>query len=287
MANFSIREKEIINKIASYNTEDTRLFEKILCDVMLNNPDIGIFISSANPTSSYTNHICQLLTLDDGGKTNKAARVAIIELISLMQFLEEQRLVLIVDGPSMPDCVLLYNKEQYYLPQKTLADTWPLIQDNSNTYKIPLKNNATLEIKETVSNGYRTSIYSDIKLQDGNYLSPTGYGNNLKPYLLKLLTSFVYPTAKLRDFIENDFQSADEIYNENTLKKANAQIEEAKKQVKRGTQAVVIAMFTLLLTSITSFFQLQGDWLKWILGSIAVIIMIMCGYALRDGQDSD
>lgn len=287
MAKFSKKEKEIIHKIASYDIEDTRLFEKILSEVILNNPDMGIFISSANTKSSQTNHICQLLTLDDGGKTHKAAKVVIIELISLMQFLEEQRLVLIVDGPSMPDCVLLYNKEQYYLSSKDIADAWPLRKDNSNIYEIPLKNNSKLEIKETVSNGYRTSISSAIKLSDGNYLSPKGYGDNLKPYLLKLLTSFVYPTAKLRDFIENDFHTADEIYNEDTLKKADAQIEEAKKQVKRGTQAVLIAMFTLLLTSITSFFQLQGECLKWVLGGIAVFIMIMCGYALRDGQDSD
>ncbi len=276
MPYFTDREKEIIRLIDRFDVDHPVMLGNLLTPVLFKDSQTAVVISNEFRR-------CYLLALNDGGRTHHSARATVIELVSLLNYLEENRYVVIMNGPNSDSLDVFY---EGYIP---LGDFDGIDYTpgpvSSLTKRQRLENNQELRIRECFEKGFRCGIQPSIYLGDGNSMTSIEYGDNLKEELMKYIHSYVYPTLLLNQLVRNDFKSESEINNERVLEKTDIQIEEAAQQVKRGTEAVLIAMLTLFLTVLMFFLKEEVTLLKIILGLVAFGCVLVCGYMLRDGQE--
>lgn len=276
MPYFTVREKEIIRLIDGFEIEHPEMLGNVLTPVIFKDGQIAVVISKRF-------NQCCLLALNDGGHTHHRARARVIELVSLLEYLEENRYIVIMNGPYTDSWDTFYKG---YIPMgrlETIDHTSGII--SSVTERQLLENNQQLQVKECFENGIMCGIVPGIYLGDGNTLTNIEYGDNLKEKLIKYLCSYVYPTLLLHQLVRDNFKSESEINNERVLEKADVQIEKAGQQVKRGTQAVMLALITLVLTILVDFLKEEVTILKLVIGLIAFGSIFVCGYMLRDGQE--
>ena len=105
--------------------------------------------------------------------------LTLLDLISLMQHLEENRFILIVEGPQLPQFCLYFNGESKFYYRDDLYEHLINHKEDLNCYEFPLSDNSRLRITERLSGGTRNWINTSINLSDGNSLSEAGYGSNL------------------------------------------------------------------------------------------------------------
>lgn len=228
MAYFSEIEKLLICKINTFPIDAPVVFGYYIRDLLFKKDSCAVFISEEPET-------CQLLALNSNCNL---IRAKIIDLISLITFLEINHFVIIIDGPPCKNWLFYQDANEMFE-----VDTDP------SKYPLPLGVNSEFEIKTKVTNGYIQNIQAQINLSNSKQLTAINYGHNINKSLARILTSYIYPTSKLTRLVSNKFFTDEEIYNKTVLDKADTQIGKAN-------WSILIALFSLSVSLISFFTNL-------------------------------
>ncbi len=239
-----------------------------------------VFCGTIGGGPSFGQRVSALLAIADGGHASRKLREEIVGFVSLMRYLEENKLVyFMAHDSSFPSAL-------FYQPSDTFTINWH--QESSrrsgeyytNVNKDSIADNVVLRVEDRTRSGYIEEITcKGITLADGNMLVEIGISHQLKEELLRYLTSHAYPTIALADLVENDFQSPEEQVAKRSLSLAAAQVDKAQK-------TLVVAIITLLVALFTPVFKAYAGE-KVILLLIVVTIFFTLGWMMYDGNADD
>ena len=216
---FSNFEQGIIRNICSFSSNNPKTLGELIVSIVFPKGRCGS-VAFKNP------EIFHLLCTED--YTNKLQE-NIIELDSLLTFLEDNRYVVTSQSKEFEWVTLFYNgavtvfsqDQLIYLKKRDL----PIGKRNTESY--PISPNLYLIIEQTIKDGFAISIAARITKDDQPYLNQFDMDNKIMLRISKALASYYYPTPKLRLLIDNGYKTEEELYNEKVLLKADCQISKA------------------------------------------------------------
>lgn len=238
---FTEFEKSLINTIVSQNTGTIRHFGYNGRNILFPTNESAVFIPRDTFRGGRYTSILFLLAYHDGGRTHAEMREKIVSFVSLMQYLEEHRLIYVMDASVRTPALFYSNYEHITLGDDTISNVEEIGNGRRRlTHTIDIDNGSSLRFKSIVEDG-ETSSYDNVHIQlpDGNKIGGIEYGYNIKTDLIRYLKSFVYPTKTLKDMVSNDFKTKTERIAEKSLIAA-------EKQVKKAQHTLIIAIITLI-----------------------------------------
>lgn len=229
MPYFSDFEKQIIKRIVSRDNGNPEPLGELCGDILFKEGEMAVFVTIEPKDGILLANI----------HSQNSAKQKIIDLISIIDFLEKNRYIIRSARSDRVWGKLFYSGK--------LFDVWNSNPENVENahflifkyYSNFIEKNTTLKFT-TYSNAQNILAIHEIKLVKDNYfeLVKVSLGHNLMDSMILALTSYFYPTTKLRNLINNGFESNEE--------------KSAKKQI-------CIAQYTLLLAVLTFMTQFIID----------------------------
>lgn len=232
-------EKRIINTIAAQDLNTIHPFGYAGREILFPKNEGAIFIPEDVLIGNEYHSVLFLLALHDGGRSHAVMRERVVAFVSLMKYLENNRLIYIMDGPTNKPC-LYYGGYHYTHIETTCVDSERRGDTTVNNYQGNIDDGIDFKYQSFVSDGYIRS-YSNVQvhLHPNTYIGAIGFGGNIKDDLYRYVNAFIYPTITLKEIIGHNFKTESE-------RLAEASLDAAKKQVKKAQQTLIIAIITLI-----------------------------------------
>lgn len=238
---FTEFEKSLINAIVSQNTDTIRPFGYNGRNILFPANEGAVFIPRDTFWERRYTSVLFLLAYHDGGRTHAEMREKIVSFVSLMQYLEEHRLIYVMDASVRTPALFYSDYDHITLGNDTISHSENMGYGRRRlTHIIDLDNGSSLRFQSIVEDGETTS-YDNVHIlfHDGNRIGGIEYGYNIKTDLKRYLNSFIYPTMTLKEMVFNEFKTEAERIAEKSLIAA-------EKQVKKAHQTLIIAIVTLI-----------------------------------------
>lgn len=240
---FTEFEKGIINTIAAQDLNTIHPFGYAGREILFPKNKGAIFIPKDVLIGNEYHSVLFLLALHDGGRSHAVMRERVVAFVSLMKYLEDNRLIYIMDGPINKPC-LYYSGYKHTNIEKNPVSSLVKGLITFNNYRVDIENDIEFKYQSIVSDGF-IRHYDNVKLHilPETYMDAIEFGSNIKNDLYRYVNALVYPTITLTEMISHDFKTESE-------RLAEASLDAAKKQVKKAQQTLIIAIITLI-SSIT------------------------------------
>ena len=267
---YSDFEKSILNKIVNQNTSEMHNFGFTAKDILFPSGDSAVFIyNDLLRNGSYYTPLF-LLSLHDGGRNHANVRKRMVEFVSLLQYLDENRLIYTMDSSEYGRPYLYYQDYPHIHITPLQINTERISDHLSRTeYQAEIDNHTYLNFKVITNDGYQTRVENAaLTLGDCNHIGETGFGRNLKNDLIKYLNSYIYPSVTLNKLVLNDYKTDAEIVAEKSLNTA-------EKQVKRANATLIISIIAVICSIILPILsEISSDPYSFI---VKLIGLILCG----------
>lgn len=236
---FTDFEKRIINVIAAQDLNTIHPFGYAGREILFPKNEGAIFIPKDVLIGNEYHSMLFLIALHDGGRFHAIMRERVVAFVSLLKYLEDNRLIYIMDGPINKPC-LYYSGYQHTHIENSPESSVIRGLITFNNYRINIENDIEFKYQSIVKDGFIRQ-YDNIQLHilPNTYLGAIEFGGNIKNDLYRYVNALVYPTITLTEMISHDFKTEPE-------KLAEASLDAAKKQVKKAQQTLIIAIITLI-----------------------------------------
>lgn len=236
---FTEIEKSIINIIANQNINEIKPFGYTARSIIFPKTEGALFIPEDVLIGEKYHRVLYLLARHDGGRTHSLMRERIVTYVSLIKYLEDNRLIYIMDGPENKPC-LYYEVYQHINIANEPVNSTQRGDTTINDYRIQIEDGIEFKYQSVVRDGYNRHYDNvQVRILPDTYIGNIGFGGNIKDDLYRYVNSFIYPTITLKEMIDHDFKSESERIAEESL-------DAAKKQVKKAQQTLIIAIITLI-----------------------------------------
>ena len=220
MRYFSPLEKQIVSALIGLKNPPENVFGMIMQSILFSKGKLALLIVNQGKNG-------MLLLPNRDLKTITTSMTEMVEFISLMEFLEKERLIYVQSFPMTCDVSLFYEGSSIYLD---------ITRDECNNFS------STISPGESIvcnSNGYQV-------WQMGSVVLSTVCGvDDLCERLLHYLNAMIYPTETLRGLVRNDFLTDEEL-------QCRAQLKEARKSVRISTIAFLLSICSIVVSPIVS-----------------------------------
>lgn len=209
--------------------------------------------------------IFSLMCQNNGSKSHEEVRERMATFISLMQWLEDNRMVLLNTHGNRSNSL-------FYEESKTMHYS-PKVDEHATTYESvcyydEVAPGNVFRYRANYFNGYASSLQCiGITCKDGASLNPCQTSSKMLIQLAEFLFSAAYPTIALKELIADDFRTHDEKVAENAMKSAELQVVKAQ-------WTLVIAILTLLFTVVYALFSEQRPQVSFI---VLAFLMLAVG----------
>ena len=236
---FTEFEKRIINTIAAQDLNTIHPFGYTGREILFPKNEGAIFIPKDVLIGNEYHSVLFLLALHDGGRFHAVMRERVVAFVSLMKYLEDNRLVYIMDGPINKPC-LYYSGYQHTHIENSSVSSKQKGMITINDYQVNIEENIEFKYQSIVRDGY-IRHYDNVQLHilPDTYMGAIEFGGNIKNDLYRYVNAFIYPTITLTEMISHDFKTESE-------RLAEASLYAAKEQVKKAQQTLIIAIITLI-----------------------------------------
>lgn len=220
MRYFCPLEKQIISALVELKNPPENVFAMIMQPILFSKGKLALLVVNQGKHA--------MLLLPNGDLQTTTSRMArMVAFISLMEFLEKERLIYVQSFPMTCDISLFYEGSSIYLD---------ITKDECNNFS------STISPGESFvhnSNGYQV-------LKMGSVILGSVCGiNDLCERLLHYLNAVIYPTETLRELARNGFLTGEELH-------SRAQLKEAKKSVRLSIIAFLLSICSIVVSPIIS-----------------------------------
>ena len=220
MRYFSPLEKQIVSALIGLKNPPENVFGMVMQSILFSKGKLALLIVNQGKNG-------MLLLPNRDLKTITTCMTEMVEFISLMEFLEKERLIYVQSFPMTCDVSLFYEGSSIYLD---------ITRDECNNFSSTISPG---EIFVRNSNGYQV-------WQMGSVVLSTVCGvDDLCERLLHYLNAMIYPTETLRGLVRNDFLTDEEL-------QCRAQLKEARKSVRISTIAFLLSICSIVVSPIVS-----------------------------------
>lgn len=220
MRYFSPLEKQIVSALIGLKNPPENVFGMVMQSILFSKGKLALLIVNQGKNG-------MLLLPNRDLKTITTSMTEMVEFISLMEFLEKERLIYVQSFPMTCDVSLFYEGSSIYLD---------ITRDECNNFSSTISPG---EIFVRNSNGYQV-------WQMGSVVLSTVCGvDDLCERLLHYLNAMIYPTETLRGLVRNDFLTDEEL-------QCRAQLKEARKSVRISTIAFLLSICSIVVSPIVS-----------------------------------
>ena len=220
MRYFSPLEKQIVSALIGLKNPPENVFGMVMQPILFSKGKLALLVVNQGKNG-------MLLLPNRDLKTITTSMTEMVEFISLMEFLEKERLIYVQSFPMTCDVSLFYEGSSIYLD---------ITRDEYNNFS------STISPGENFvrnSNGYQV-------WQMGSVVLSTVCGvDDLCERLLHYLNAMIYPTETLRGLVRNDFLTDEEL-------QCRAQLKEARKSVRISTIAFLLSICSIVVSPIVS-----------------------------------
>lgn len=236
---FTEFEKSIINTIATQNLSTIHPFGYTGREILFPKNEGAIFIPEDIMIGDKYHSILFLLALHDGGRYHAIMRERVVAFVSLMKYLEDNRLIYIMDGPQNKPS-LYYGGYQHTHIESRLVNIEQKGITTINDYHVNIGDGIEFNYQSIVRDGY-IRHYNNVQVHTlpDIYMGAIEFGGNIKNDLYRYVNAFIYPTITLTEMIRHDFKTESERLAEESL-------DAAKKQVTKAQHTLIIAIITLI-----------------------------------------
>lgn len=220
MRYFSPLEKQIVSALIGLKNPPENVFGMVMQSILFSKGKLALLIVNQGKDGI-------LLLPNRDLKTITTSMTEMVEFISLMEFLEKERLIYVQSFPMTSDVSLFYEGSSIYLD---------IMRDEFNNFS------STISPGENFvrnSNGYQVWQMGSVVLS-----SVCGI-NDLCERLLRYLNAVIYPTETLRGLVRNDFLTDEEL-------QCRAQLKEARKSVRISKIAFLLSICSIVASPIIS-----------------------------------
>ena len=220
MRYFSPLEKQIVSALIGLKNPPENVFGMVMQSILFSKGKLALLVVNQGKDG-------MLLLPNRDLKTITTSMTEMVEFISLMEFLEKERLIYVQSFPMTCDVSLFYEGSSIYLD---------ITRDEYNNFS------STISPGENFvrnSNGYQVWQMGSVVLS-----SVCGI-TDLCERLLHYLNAVIYPTETLRGLVRNDFLTEEEL-------QCRAQLKEAKKSVRISAIAFFLSICSIVVSPIIS-----------------------------------
>lgn len=220
MRYFSPLEKQIVSALNGLKNPPENVFGMVVQPILFSKGKLALLVVNQGKNG-------MLLLPNRDLKTITTSMTEMVEFISLIEFLEKERLIYVQSFPMTCDVSLFYEGSSIYLD---------ITRDECNNFSSTISPG---EIFVRNSNGYQV-------WQMGSVVLSTVCGvDDLCERLLRYLNAVIYPTETLRGLVRNDFLTDEEL-------QCRAQLKEARKSVRISTIAFLLSICSIVVSPIVS-----------------------------------
>lgn len=236
---FTDFEKRIINAIVAQDQNTIHPFGYAGKEVLFPKNEGAIFIPKDILIGDKFHSGLILLARHEGGRLHAIMRERVVAFVSLMKYLEDNRLIYIMDGPINKPC-LYYSGYKHTDIENNPVSRLERGLVTFNNYRVDIENDIEFKYQSIVRDGF-IRHYDNVQLHilPDTYMGAIEFGGNIKNDLYRYVNALVYPTITLTEMISHDFKTESE-------RLAEASLDAAKKQVKKAQQTLIIAIITLI-----------------------------------------
>lgn len=220
MRYFSPLEKQIVSALVGLKNPPENVFGMVIQSILFSKGKLALLVVNQGKDG-------MLLLPNRDLNTMTTSMAEMVEFISLMEFLEKERLIYVQSFPMTCDVSLFYEGSSIYLD---------ITRDECNNFS------STISPGESFvrnSNGYQV-------WQMGSVVLSTVCGVDvLCERLLHYLNAIIFPTETLRGLVRNDFLTDEEL-------QCRAQLKEARKSVRISTIAFLLSICSIVVSPIIS-----------------------------------
>lgn len=220
MRYFSPLEKQIVSVLVGLKNPPENVFGMVVQSILFSKGKLALLVVNQGKNG-------MLLLPNRDLKTITTSMTEMVEFISLMEFLEKERLIYVQSFPMTCDVSLFYEGSSIYLD---------ITRDECNNFSSTISPGESFGCN---SNGYQV-------WQMGSVVLSTVCGvDDLCERLLHYLNAMIYPTETLRGLVRNDFLTDEEL-------QCRAQLKEARKSVRISTIAFLLSICSIVVSPIVS-----------------------------------
>lgn len=220
MRYFSPLEKQIVSALIGLKNPPENVFGMVMQSILFSKGKLALLVVNQGKNG-------MLLLPNRDLKTITTSMTEMVEFISLMEFLEKERLIYVQSFPMTCDVSLFYEGSSIYLD---------ITRDECNNFSSTISPGENFVCN---SNGYQV-------WQMGSVVLSTVCGvDDLCERLLHYLNAMIYPTETLRGLVRNDFLTDEEL-------QCRAQLKEARKSVRISTIAFLLSICSIVVSPIVS-----------------------------------
>lgn len=220
MRYFSSFEKQLVSVLVELKNPPENLFGMVMLPMLFSKGKQALLVVNQGKDA-------MLLLPNRDLKTITTSMTEMVEFISLMEFLEKERLIYVQSFPMTCDVALFYEGSSIYLD---------ITRDESNNFSSTLSPGESF-VRNT--SGYQVWQMGSVVLS-----SVCGI-TDLCERLLRYLNAVIYPTETLRGLVRNDFLTDEEL-------QCRAQLKEAKKSVRISAIAFLLSICSIIASPIIS-----------------------------------
>ena len=218
---FSDTEEMLIGAIANANSGET--LGMVVKHILFPSRE-GAF---ACPGMVKGDYVYSLMAAPDGGFAANRLRERCATFISLMQWLVDNRMVLLNPHSSRSDSLFYEDSSHMHISPRPDGDN--ARSGASTRYIEDLAPGIFFRFREGIQAGYTSYVQCiGITHDDRSRLDPCDTSHSMLSRLADFLFCAVYPTLALRELINDDFKTPAEKVAENSAKSAALQVEKAQ-----------------------------------------------------------
>lgn len=150
---FTTLEKNIIKSIASQNITEIKPFGYTARSLLFPKTEGAVFIPEDVLTGKDYHPVLYLLARHDGGKTHSLMREQVVSFVSLIKYLEDERLVYIMDGPENKPCLYYEGYQHINIAEKPIKSS-PRGDATINYYQAKIEEGIEFNYQSFVREGY-------------------------------------------------------------------------------------------------------------------------------------
>ena len=220
MRYFSPLEKQIVSALIGLKNPPENVFGMVMQPILFSKGKLALLVVNQGKNG-------MLLLPNRDLKTITTSMTEMVEFISLMEFLEKERLIYVQSFPMTCDVSLFYEGSSIYLD---------ITRDECNNFSSTISPGESFVCN---SNGYQVWQMGSVGL------STVCGVDDLCERLLHYLNAMIYPTETLRGLVRNDFLTDEEL-------QCRAQLKEARKSVRISTIAFLLSICSIVVSPIVS-----------------------------------
>lgn len=250
---FSSFEKDIVKCISEMDISNPHIFGEWVSPVMFKSKECALYLAT-----NANNHVSQNETArlyGRNGANSHELRGNMLTVLSLIRYLEDNRYVYLQPGPSAVS-EFLFNEDSLS-PQPLSVESITTDSEGNvisanrfdpsfiDKYRVKLGNGGVFIVKTEKDSGLCKSY---IEYDGDTMLNELHLSDTLSPQIERIFSSQIFPTVRLKNLVDRDFKSEEEIATEKAHDNAQAQLREAKLQSRCSFGALIAAISTIVIS---------------------------------------